>query len=350
MRGFVVASLLLMTQSNLCLGETRAVSQESAGQRVGAMTKRTVEKKVTEGFLFVENRYVSLPYRVEFDENNVFINDVPLDSVVLKSLVTEQSLQNGRWLQQGFRRLYQHLTTGGTLVLYGDAPVLLLANTESSDLLKTLINNGALESLANTGLAGDMQLPGERSYWKRFADGFECPQELRIRVGEVLKKELAKELAVEERNRAELAEIAARRILDSSSYPLTVFGMVLVVIAFGNLLSNEAPLDIQSSESPVMERRVKIFLMLIAAFSVLDLIWTLLASRANALTELNPIGSQLIHNPIGLLAFKTLVTVGVIGILFVLRGHRVAQRGAWWACLICTLVTVRWLTFNSMFA
>ena len=350
MRGFLVVSLLLTTQANLCLGETRAVSQESAGQSVRAMTKHTVDKKVTEGFLFVENRYVSLPYRVGFDENNVFINDIPLDSVVLKSLVTEQSLQNGRWLQQGFRRLYHHLTTGGTLVLYGDAPVLLLANTESSDLLKTLIDNSTLESLANTGLAGDIQLPGESSYWKRFADGFECPQELRIRVGEVLKKELAKELAVEERNRAELAEIAARRILDSSSYPLTVFGMVLVVIAFGNLLSNEAPLDIPSSESSVMERRVKIFLMLIAAFSVLDLIWTLLASRANALTELNPIGSQLIHNPIGLLAFKTLVTVGVIGILFVLRGHRVAQRGAWWACLICTLVTVRWLTFNSMFA
>ena len=343
MRGFVVVSLLLMTQSNLCLGEARAVSQESAGQRVGAMTKHTVEKKVTEGFLFVEDRYVSLPYRVGFDENNVFINDIPLDSVVLKNLVTEKSLQNGRWLQQGFRRLYLHLTTGGTVVLYGDAPVLLLANSESSNLLKTLIHNSALESLANTGLAGDIQLPGERSYWKRFADGFECPQELRVRVGEVLEKERA----VEERN---LAEIAARKLLSSSSYPLTIFGMLLVVIAFGNLLSNEAPLDIQSSESPVMDRRVKIFLMLIAAFSVLDLIWTLLASRANALTELNPIGSQLIHNPIGLLAFKTLVTVGVIGILFVLRGHRVAQRGAWWACLICTLVTVRWLTFNSMFA
>ena len=343
MRRFLVVSLLLTTQANLCLGETRSVSQESAGQSVRALTKHTVDKKVTEGFLFVENRYVSLPYRVGFDENNVFINDIPLDSVVLKSLVTEQSLQNGRWLQQGFRRLYLHLTTGGTVVLYGDAPVLLLANSESSNLLKTLIHNSALESLANTGLAGDIQLPGESSYWKRFADGFECPQELRIRVGEVLEKERA----VEERN---LAEIAARRNLDSSSYPLTVFGMVLVVIAFGNLLSNEAPLDIQSSESPVMERRVKIFLMLIAAFSVLDLIWTLLASRANALTELNPIGSQLIHNPIGLLAFKTLVTVGVIGILFVLRGHRVAQRGAWWACLICTLVTVRWLTFNSMFA
>ena len=206
MRGFVVVSLLLMTQSNLCLGEARAVSQESAGQRVGAMTKHTVEKKVTEGFLFVEDRYVSLPYRVGFDENNVFINDIPLDSVVLKNLVTEKSLQNGRWLQQGFRRLYLHLTTGGTLVLYGDAPVLLLANTESSDLLKTLINNGALESLANTGLAGDIQLPGERSYWKRFADGFECPQELRVRVGEVLEKERA----VEERN---LAEIAARKLL-----------------------------------------------------------------------------------------------------------------------------------------
>ena len=81
MRGFVVVSLLLMTQSNLCLGETRAVSQESAGQRVGAMTKHTVERKVTRGFSFVENRYVSLPYRVGFDEKNVFINDTKCKSI-----------------------------------------------------------------------------------------------------------------------------------------------------------------------------------------------------------------------------------------------------------------------------
>ena len=96
-------------------------------------------------------------------------------------------------------------------MLYGDAPVLLLANTESSDLLKTLINNGALESLANT-LAGDIQLPGERSYWKRFADGFGV-----LRIACSSREVLKKERAVEKRNQAEISSEILLKFL-----PLTV--------------------------------------------------------------------------------------------------------------------------------
>ena len=87
----------------------------------------------------------------------------------------------------------------------------------------------------------------------------------------------------------------------------------------------------------------------VAVLSALDLIWTILASQAGRMREMNPFGSGLIEDPLLLIAFKVGMIGAAIAMLFVLRRHRQAQVGAWWACLICTLLTVRWLTFNSMF-
>jgi len=50
-----------------------------------------------------------------------------------------------------------------------------------------------------------------------------------------------------------------------------------------------------------------------------------------------------------LIAAKATIICGSVGLLYFLRHHRQAQTAAWWACLICTLLTFRWLTFNSMF-
>lgn len=64
--------------------------------------------------------------------------------------------------------------------------------------------------------------------------------------------------------------------------------------------------------------------------------------------EINPIGGRLIDRPEQLILFKAVMTTLAIGLLFRLRRYRRAQLAAWWSCLVLTLLTVRWLTFNSM--
>ena len=88
----------------------------------------------------------------------------------------------------------------------------------------------------------------------------------------------------------------------------------------------------------------------VVALSLLDLVWTLLVSQAGTMRELNPVGGRLIDDPVKLVAFKVAMTGLAAGLIFKLRYYRRAQLASWWACLILTLLIVRWLTFNSMLA
>ena len=91
-------------------------------------------------------------------------------------------------------------------------------------------------------------------------------------------------------------------------------------------------------------------LALVVVYSVLDLTWTILAHQAGQMLELNPLGSHLIENPLHLVVFKAGATGLAVGLLFVLRKYRRAQLAAWWVCLVCTLLTARWLTISPMMA
>ncbi|QDT06492.1 hypothetical protein K227x_49020 [Rubripirellula lacrimiformis] len=136
------------------------------------------------------------------------------------------------------------------------------------------------------------------------------------------------------------------------TFPLTVIGMVLVVLAFGHLLSANprtttitGGVDLSSDQEQMIRRS----LMYVSALSVMDLIWTILASQAGTMRELNPLGGQLISDPLMLAAFKIGVTSLSVGLLFALRRQPLAHQASWWTCLLLTLLTARWLTFQSMF-
>lgn len=150
----------------------------------------------------------------------------------------------------------------------------------------------------------------------------------------------------------------AVRDLGRWSYPLTVLGMLLGVLAIGHLLKSAAnpslaasgdPRESRDSINPAFIKATVVSIGLIFAMSMLDLAWTLLASQAGQMRELNPIGARMIDSPALLIVFKAIVTGGACLIFYSLRKHAQTQTAAWWMCLVLCLLTMRWLVFNSLF-
>lgn len=347
MRCFLMIATLLLVSTTYAQDDTGVDAGKISGERnnkqknVDARAERVVEQ----GFLFVDGEYVDVPYRIRYTDSKLFINDMPFDLMVFDGWVgkASRSRRNGNASRRAARLLQQTLESGGVVILFPESPVVQIYETNSYDLLRVLVDDEARASFSITDLRRVNTVSIDQEAWKTFVRDFECPQELRERADPIL----TRVQAIEESN---VAQISARRTLESSAYPLTVVGMLLVVMAFGHLLSFKPDSEGEATEPRIANRAVTRSLAFVAALSALDLIWTLLVSRAGDMKELNPLGAALIDDPLALIALKTIATLTPVVLLFFLRQHRVAQQGAWWACLICTLLTVRWLTFNSMFA
>lgn len=144
-------------------------------------------------------------------------------------------------------------------------------------------------------------------------------------------------------------QIDAVRRLDLLSYPLTVIGMLLSVIAFGSMLQWIARgLGRPGQEEPHGPRFATAAVLLMMGMSVLDLIWTVLALQAGQMRETNPLAAGLVPNPLHLAAFKVLATGVGLAILYGWRHRQVVQQATWWMCLVCVLLTFRWVVFDSM--
>ena len=122
------------------------------------------------------------------------------------------------------------------------------------------------------------------------------------------------------------------------------------VLALGHLLGGRphAGKSTQGIDaSPEMIRALNWSVGFTVAFSLLDLVWTILALNSNSVTELNPV-SQFIQDPRHLAGYKISITFSCLAVLWLLRKYKRAQVATWWLCLVLTLVTCRWLLVDTL--
>jgi uncharacterized protein YeaO (DUF488 family) len=308
------------------------------------------------GFLIVNGEDVPLPCRMVIEGDDLKINDRVVTSQLAGGNAGGRSNKAGREGKGASRAaapyarfaalglgqtIVQNLAGGHLVVALADQPLLILADSQCQrEILRTLTQSDAARMMPaslSQRLPPGADAASFDAWIKSFSPSGDFQQRAQAKVDQYDRSEANAK-----------AEIAATRRLNTFSYPLSVLGMVVTTLGIGHLLSHRPPVDAKALEtdaSPLAIRVLTYSLLLVIIYSAIDLTWTILAHQAGEMIELNPI-----DNPLQLIAFKGAATGLAVGLLFFLRKYRKAQLAAWWVCLICTLLTARWLTVSHMFA
>lgn len=136
-------------------------------------------------------------------------------------------------------------------------------------------------------------------------------------------------------------------------YALNVSGMFLIVVAASVLVGHKPRLNkawrLRNPDKDALRTTLQC-LCLLAALGLFDLICTITSvTAASGFVELNPVAAQFIASPWQLSVFKLCATTLGITVLWKLHHYRGAQIASWWLCLICTVVTVRWVAVQSLY-
>lgn len=294
------------------------------------------------GFVFLNGSYIPAPYRLEATLDRLLVNGVPVPGLLPEG----ESGPIPSPAEQLLTRVLCELEHQGILVAFAhQTPFLVpMGSPPYCELIKFFSRDGhGQEQL-------DIILPWlpkccDRNLWQDHLLSMRISLEGRQR----LQRGYDLHLQLIARNRA---EVRANRTLYHLSYPLTALGTLVCVFAVGHLLLyrpdvSQNPHEINAN--PQQLKLVSISLGLIGVMSTFDLLWTLLAWQAGQMQELNPLGHQLVDHPLFLILFKGAATLTAIGVLYAVRMYPRGQLATWWACLILTLVTIRWVAFNTMF-
>lgn len=313
------------------------------------------------GFLIVDGEEVPLPCRIVIEGDQLKINDHVVTSHLGSGGAGDQKRGKGKDGKNKNRppapyarfaaislgqTIVQSLGGGHLVVALADQPLLTLSDSKAQcDMLQVLTKSDPVR-ITPASLSQRLPPGADPATFDAWIKSFNPSAEFRERARE--------KVDLFERTEAQaMSEVAATRRLNTFSYPLSVLGMVMTTLGIGHLLTHRPPVDVKPFEtdaSPLALRVLSYSLVLVVIYSAIDLVWTILAYQAGEMLELNPIGSQLIDEPLKLIAFKGGATGLAVGLLFCLRKYRKAQLAAWWICLVCTLLTARWLTMSHMFA
>lgn len=305
-----------------------------------------VSHPINEGYVFINGVYLPPPYIVvQKREGALMINDQQVGEFDSKTIRRSERFQTPPRFQSipgmGFGRLVQLLEAGALVSKFPDHSVRYFERVNGLSVIVDMITAPDRHSEKVRKSLKSLLPEAEISTWTRWILSYQPPKLLgdRLEVERLNVKRIVSETE---------GKLSASRWMNAMSYPLTLVGMGLVVWAAGHIMSFR-PGSVGQSPHALAGKFTVISVILILSLSTLDLVWTLLASRSGSMQELNPIGSRLIENPTMLIGFKFTASAIAASLLIGLRNHLSAQRAAWWLCLVCALLTCRWLVFNSMY-
>lgn len=281
--------------------------------------------RVDTGFVFIDGDYMEAPYTIIQLGHLLLVNGRALTTQSLPGANEEPGL----WVDT-------LLSRHAVLIANSDQPLARIeAARHKAQFLRSIISSRPGLRIQAFDFAPEQ---GQRLQdWLR---NFSPPPQLMSRAGRQIRQ----------MRRARNSTVIPKHA--SLAYPLTIVGMLAGVWSLGHLLVSSPQPHEELRGATTDPSLVKATITSIAGvmiLSALDLIWTLRASQAGQMTELNPLGSRLITDPTQLVAFKLAATLTGCGFLLAFRRTQLVRRAAWWLFLVLTLLTFRWLVFNSLF-
>lgn len=332
-------------------------------QPTEARSKAPDNQVVDNGLVFVNGQPIPRPYEVRYIDNALTINGTVIDfGIAASDSGLDEEERTGRragFIPEGrpgrFRRAEKRDALGRRLqerivfaleedeviVAFDQCPAVFVnQGTELFDFTSALLASAPDEQQVNNfkRLAVDDDTRERLAVWLQNA---ELPDAARRELTDRFNR-LEASAAENERR------IAAVHRLDRLNYPLTIAGMLFGVLALGHMLKWAARGMVDDEGSVQSSKAAEKALLLILAMSAIDLIWTVLAGQAGVMTELNPIAKSMMDSPAKLALFKVAATGLGIGILYTWRHRSQIQQATWWMCLVCVLLTFRWVMFDSM--
>lgn len=354
-------NILLMLTCTLILGglecEVLLAQQESR-------SRKFTSEEYDQGLIFLNGKALSRPYLIEADRERITINGQQLPASIYVTIGpedpeeeyyrTEFERHRGgeaferreRKVQNPSLRLYRFMTTSldnaDYIILFDETPFRSLSvASDKYDLAQAILADSPKErELAFIpGIVFDEQTT---QLWSSWLKNYHPPAAVANELQQLI-------TTIEKHERETVTKIAAVKRLENFSYPLTLASMIFSVIAFGQLLQWIGKGFAEPEErKPESERFLVMALLLMLGMSLIDLIWTILAGQAGIMREVNPVAAAYMDSPRQLAFFKVVATSCGLSILYFWRHKPVMQQATWWMCLVCVLVTFRWVVFNSM--
>jgi len=321
---------------------------------------------IDSGFVIIKGEYLPPPYVVGFRGEEVFLNGRSLDI---------RRLQIRRWGPGGFRsggggpegagmdslppetatgqprpaypsfdyaaHVEERLEGNGLLIVFDDETAAFVHGGCETPVLEILLSDKpANEKVQSLRKAHAGRIHSAR--WGELVGAFRPSEELAARV-----KDLTKERTVRHTQAARPPSLSK-----FIKYGITVMGIVLGVVALGTLLNYRPQgraawreIDAAVDSTFMVVRNV----VLVAILGLFDLLCTILAQGSIGFEEINPLGGGLLNSPALLATFKIASLLFGCAILLALKRYRGAQVASWWLCLVCTVLTFRWVTYGTFF-